>query len=47
MWVVFKIAWRYFFSKSGQTVINRINGIALLVIVVATAALMIVLSAFS
>jgi lipoprotein-releasing system permease protein len=45
--VVFKIAWRYFFSKSGQTVINRINSIALLVIVVATAALMIVLSAFS
>jgi len=45
--VVFKIAWRYFFSKSRQTVINRINSIALLVIVVATAALMIVLSAFS
>jgi lipoprotein-releasing system permease protein len=45
--VVFKIAWRYFFSKSGQTVINRINGIALVVIVVATAALMIVLSAFA
>ncbi len=36
-----------FFSKSGQTVINRINSIALLVIVVATSALMIVLSAFS
>jgi lipoprotein-releasing system permease protein len=47
MSVVFKIAWRYFFSKSGQTVINRINAIALLVIVVATAALMTVLSAFS
>ncbi len=45
--VVLKIAWRYFFSKSGQTVINRINGIALVVIVVATAALMIVLSAFA
>lgn len=45
--VVFKIAWRYFFSKSGQTVINRINRIALLVILVATAALMIVLSAFA
>ncbi len=45
--VVIKIAWRYFFSKSGQTVINRINSIALVVIVVATAALMIVLSAFS
>ena len=45
--VIFKIAWRYFFSKSKQTVINRINSIAILVIVVATAALMIVLSAFS
>ena len=45
--VVFKIAWRYFFSKSGQTVINRINSIALIVIVVVTAALMVVLSAFS
>ena len=47
MSVVLKIAWRYFFSKSGQTVINRINSIALLVIIVATSALMIVLSAFS
>ena len=36
-----------FFLKSGQTVINRINSIALLVIIVATSALMIVLSAFS
>ena len=35
------------FFKSGQTVINRINSIALLVIIVATSALMIVLSAFS
>ena len=47
MVLVFKIAWRYFFSKSQQTVINRINSIALLVIIVATASLMIVLSAFS
>ena len=47
MFLVFKIAWRYFFSKSQQTVINRINTIALLVIIVATASLMIVLSAFS
>ena len=47
MSVALKIAWRYFFSKSGQTVINRINAIALVVVVVATAALMIVLSAFS
>ena len=45
--VELKIAWRYFFSKSGQTVINRINSITMLVIVVATAALMIVLSAFA
>ncbi|MEC8636366.1 MAG: FtsX-like permease family protein [Bacteroidota bacterium] len=45
--VVFKIAWRYFFSKSGQTVINRINSIALFVIILSSAALMIVLSAFS
>ena len=47
MLVVLRIAWRYFFSKSGQTVINRINAIALVVVVVATASLMIVLSAFS
>ena len=47
MFLVFKIAWRYIFSKSQQTVINRINSIALLVIIVATASLMIVLSAFS
>jgi lipoprotein-releasing system permease protein len=47
MSVTLKIAWRYFFSKSGQTVINRINSIALLVVIVATSALMIVLSAFS
>ena len=47
MFLVFKIAWRYFFSKSQQTVINRINSISLLVIIVATASLMIVLSAFS
>ena len=45
--VVLKIAWRYFFSKSGQTVINRINSIALFVIILSSAALMIVLSAFS
>lgn len=47
MRVAFKIAWRYFFSKSRQTIINRINAIALIVIVVATASLLIVLSAFS
>ena len=42
-----KIAWRYFFSKSQQTVINRINIFAFLMVVVATAALFIVLSAFA
>tara|TARA_B100001057_G_scaffold494687_1_gene591798 strand:+ start:758 stop:1969 length:1212 start_codon:yes stop_codon:yes gene_type:complete len=47
MSLVFRIAWRYFFSKSNQTVVNRINTIALLVIIVASASLMIVLSAFS
>ena len=47
MTVVLKIAFRYFFSKNGQTVINKINSIAMLVIIVATAALMIVLSAFA
>ncbi len=47
MKVAFKIAWRYFFSKSRQTIINRINAIALVVIVVATASLLVVLSAFS
>ena len=47
MSLVFRIAWRYFFFKSQQTVVNRINNIALLVIIVASASLMIVLSAFS
>ena len=47
MFLVFRIAWRYFFFKSTQTVVNRINNIALLVIIVASASLMIVLSAFS
>jgi len=47
MHIVFRIAWRYFFSKSRQTVINRINAIAVLVVVVASASLLVVLSAFS
>ena len=42
-----KIALRYFFSKSQQTVINRINAFALFMVVIATAALFIVLSAFA
>jgi len=45
--VVFRLAWRYFFTKSNQTVINRINAIAVVVVVVASAALLVVLSAFS
>lgn len=44
--VAFKIAFRYFFSKSRQTVINRINALALILVTVATAALFVVLSAF-
>ena len=42
-----KIAWRYFFSKSKQTVINRINTFAFFMVVVASAALFVVLSAFA
>lgn len=41
-----RLALRYFWAFSKQTVINRINAIALSVVVIATAALMIVLSAF-
>lgn len=47
MSIALRIAWRYFFTKSKQTVINRINAIAVVVVVVASAALFIVLSAFS
>ena len=42
-----KIALRYFFSKSKQTVINRINTFAFFMVVIATTSLFIVLSAFS
>lgn len=45
--VSFFIAKRYFLSKSKQNLINVINAIALTVVVVATAALFVVLSAFS
>ena len=45
--VDYKIAWRYFFSKSNQTVINRISNLAIFVILIATCSLLIVLSAFS
>ena len=41
------IASRYFFTRSKQSVINIINYIALSVVLIATAALLIVLSAFS
>ncbi|MGB0829265.1 MAG: ABC transporter permease, partial [Flavobacteriaceae bacterium] len=42
----YKIAFRYFFARSGKTVINRINRFAFLMVVIATASLFIVLSAF-
>ncbi len=41
------MAWRYLFSKSQQSVVNLITYVTLLVIVVASAALLVVLSAFS
>lgn len=41
------IATRYFFTRSKQNVINIINYIALTVVLIATAALLIVLSAFT
>lgn len=43
----FKIAWRYFFSKSKQTIVNRINSFAFFMVLITTASLFIVLSAFS
>lgn len=45
--IAFSIALRYFFSKSKQTIINLINFISIGVILVATASLFIVLSAFT
>ena len=42
-----KIAWRYFYSKSKQTVVNRINTFALVMVVITTTSLFVVLSAFS
>lgn len=42
----YKIALRYFFARSRKTVINRINRFAFIMVVVATASLFIVLSAF-
>ena len=46
MTYVFKIAFRYFFSKSEQTVINKINFLSLILIIISSASLFIVLSAF-
>jgi lipoprotein-releasing system permease protein len=46
MTFVFKIAFRYFFSKSEQTVINRINRLALFLVITSSCILFIVLSAF-
>ena len=43
---VFKIAFRYFFSKNEQTVINRINLLSLILVIISSASLFIVLSAF-
>ena len=43
----FKIALRYFFSKSNQTVINRINSFAFFMVIISTASLFVVLSAFA
>lgn len=45
--IALSIALRYFFSKSKQTIINLINFISIGVILVATASLFIVLSAFT
>ena len=47
MQVPFFIALRYFFTKSKQSIINLINLISIGVVLVATASLFIVLSAFS
>jgi len=43
---IYKIAFRYFFSKNSKTIVNRINGFAFLMIVAAACVLLIVLSAF-
>ena len=43
---VFKIAFRYFYSKNEQTVINKINFLSLILIIISSASLFVVLSAF-
>ena len=42
----FRIALRYLFSKNSQTVVNRINLFAVIVLTVSSASLLIVLSGF-
>jgi lipoprotein-releasing system permease protein len=44
---IYRLAVRYFFSKDSKTIVNRINGFAFLMIVSASAVLLIVLSAFA
>lgn len=44
---IYRLAVRYFFSKDSKTIVNRINGFAFLMIVAASAVLLIVLSAFA
>ena len=43
---IYKIAFRYFFSKDSKTIVNRINGFAFVMIVTAACVLLVVLSAF-
>ena len=43
---IYKIAFRYFFSRDSKTIVNRINGFAFLMIVAAACVLLVVLSAF-
>ena len=43
---IYKIAFRYFFSKDSKTIVNRINGFAFVMVVTAACVLLVVLSAF-
>ena len=44
---IYKIAFRYFFSKDKKTIVNRINGFAFFMIVSAACVLLLVLSGFA
>ena len=44
---IYRIAIRYFFAKDAKTIVNRINGFALFMIVAASCVLLVVLSAFA